>query len=706
MEMNKRDLERLREIEQMSSSSDEEVMLLRKQLVQARPTHRPPHHSLTTHSLLLTMYLATAYRALTTTSRYGVQARKDLDDAVAAKNLLELEIAGYERLLSGTGDGRAVRDKNAIGGVAKAMGGMSFAQTTKTTTITSSGGGFGSAGAGAGGYGAPPGGATYGHTAAGGAPAGPGVGAKAAGYPGAGAGPGGPTYGGPYGASPPTSPPAGLAGGYGGGYDAPPAAVPGGPGDLLFPMASVQPDGMVVGPDGRPLGRVSPTGVVVGPDGRIVGKMGPGGIVGTGPGDVLAANTSVRPDGMVVGPDGRPVGQARPDGMVVGPDGTVLGKRNADGSVVAPGPGDVLAASTLVQPDGMVMGPDGRPVGKMRGDGMVVGPDGKVVGQMTPNGAVVGASPGGGQPGWNESADSVHRFPWHKPGGGAPLQGSAPAPMNYGQQAAHAAPPPDSGLQGIYRDVTQGLKDIYFRGAPQAGPNQPQGAPPPGAGYGGPGGGAPPMLSAGGGGGMPAVGAPADLSGLSEFKLLTDEGPVVVRARSSGTAAYLKQMIQAQLFLSPRLTLTLTTGGNTSDGTDLRDDAVVERYASGGAEQLLLSAAPRPLSDFAVGAAGAVPLAQIRVRAAQRGQAYGPAMVIKPVGQGTTVAQLKATLLQAKNFPGMPADPNKLTLYFSPVFITADVLLGRKQRAALKDADSLSACQVVNDDIVYLEFLK
>merc|ERR1719424_1370672 len=131
--------------------------------------------------------------------------------------------------------------------------------------------------------------------------------------------------------------------------------------------------------------------------------------------------------------------------------------------------------------------------------------------------------------------------------------------MNYGQQAAHAAPPPDSGLQGIYRDVTQGLKDIYFRGAPQAGPNQPQGAPPPGA---------------GGGGGMPAVGAPADLSGLSEFKLLTDEGPVVVRARSSGTAAYLKQMIQAQLFLSPRLTLTLTTGGNTSDGTDLRNDAV------------------------------------------------------------------------------------------------------------------------------------
>ena len=50
-----------------------------------------------------------------------VQARKDLDDAIAAKNLLELEIAGYERLLSGAGEGRATRDKNATGGVAKAM---------------------------------------------------------------------------------------------------------------------------------------------------------------------------------------------------------------------------------------------------------------------------------------------------------------------------------------------------------------------------------------------------------------------------------------------------------------------------------------------------------------------------------------------------------------------------------------------------------
>ena len=74
----------------------------------------------------------------------GAQARKDLDDAVAAKNLLELEIAGYERLLSGTagagGDGRATRDKNAIGGVAKALGGLGSAMGFGTDEKKAAGG--------------------------------------------------------------------------------------------------------------------------------------------------------------------------------------------------------------------------------------------------------------------------------------------------------------------------------------------------------------------------------------------------------------------------------------------------------------------------------------------------------------------------------------------------------------------------------------
>ena len=181
--------------------------------------------------------------------------------------------------------------------------------------------------------------------------------------------------------------------------------------------------------------------------------------------------------------------------------------------------------------------------------------------------------------------------------------------------------------------------------------------------------------------------------------------PVSVRARGNGTAAYLKEMIQAQLSLSPRLKLFLVPDG-AAEGEDLRDDAIIAPYASGGTQQVYLSAAPRPLSDFAPGV-NTVPLTQVRVRTAARGQAYGPALVIKPVKDATTVAQLKATLIaNARNFPNIPSDPAQVTLYFSPVFITADVLLGRKQRAALTDSDNLAACQIVNDDIIYLEYQK
>ena len=53
--------------------------------------------------------------------------------------------------------------------------------------------------------------------------------------------------------------------------------------------------------------------------------------------------------------------------------------------------------------------------------------------------------------------------------------------------------------------------------------------------------------------------------------------------------------------------------------------------------------------------------------------------------------------------PGVPADAAGLKLYFSPVFITADVLLGRKRRAVLHPSASLAACQVFDGDILYLE---
>ena len=58
-----------------------------------------------------------------------------------------------------------------------------------------------------------------------------------------------------------------------------------------------------------------------------------------------------------------------------------------------------------------------------------------------------------------------------------------------------------------------------------------------------------------------AVGSslPADLDSLDAFTFRTDEGPVTVRARASGSVAYLKEMIQMQLYLSPRLSLTLKT---------------------------------------------------------------------------------------------------------------------------------------------------
>ena len=46
--------------------------------------------------------------------------------------------------------------------------------------------------------------------------------------------------------------------------------------------------------------------------------------------------------------------------------------------------------------------------------------------------------------------------------------------------------------------------------------------------------------------------------------------------------------------------------------------------------------------------------------------------------------------------------PSSLKLYFSPVFITPDVLLGRKGRQVLNGTQTLGGAQLVDDDIVYL----
>ena len=89
---------------------------------------------------------------------------------------------------------------------------------------------------------------------------------------------------------------------------------------------------------------------------------------------------------------------------------------------------------------------------------------------------------------------------------------------------------------------------------------------------------------------------PPHLLQLEKFILLTDEGPVAVRARYNGTIGYLKRQIANQLHISPRLALTVTASSST---IALNDDAIIAPYAEGqGGERLLLSAAPRPLSDF------------------------------------------------------------------------------------------------------------
>lgn len=203
---------------------------------------------------------------------------------------------------------------------------------------------------------------------------------------------------------------------------------------------------------------------------------------------------------------------------------------------------------------------------------------------------------------------------------------------------------------------------------------------------------------------LPAL--PQNLAEMDQFMLLTDEGPVTVRARASGSIAYLKRMISIQLFLSPRLTLSLTTA---KGGEALRDDAVISPFAEGRIsspeDRLLLSASPRPLSDFAPGAPGLPPLTQLRVRTMMRGTPQALTVVIKPVRASTTAAELINLLLKEPALtPVLGPDPKALQLYFSPVFVTPDVLLGRKSKHLVEPSAKLGALQVVDDDIMYLSY--
>jgi len=203
---------------------------------------------------------------------------------------------------------------------------------------------------------------------------------------------------------------------------------------------------------------------------------------------------------------------------------------------------------------------------------------------------------------------------------------------------------------------------------------------------------------------LPAL--PQNLGEMEQFMLLTDEGPVTVRARASGSLAYLKRMISIQLFLSPRLSLGLTTA---KGGEHLRDDSIIQPYAEGRIsspeERLLLTASPRPLSDFAPGAPGLPPLQQLRIRTMVRGTPQALTVVVKPIKPSTTSAEIISLLIKEPALqPVLGPDPRALNLYFSPVFVTPDVLLGRKQKHLIPPTATLASLQVVDDDIFYLSY--
>ena len=53
---------------------------------------------------------------------------------------------------------------------------------------------------------------------------------------------------------------------------------------------------------------------------------------------------------------------------------------------------------------------------------------------------------------------------------------------------------------------------------------------------------------------------------------MTEEGPVTIRARANGTVAYLKKMVQLQLYISPRLEIRIF---QQRTGQPVMDDALI-----------------------------------------------------------------------------------------------------------------------------------
>ena len=80
------------------------------------------------------------------------------------------------------------------------------------------------------------------------------------------------------------------------------------------------------------------------------------------------------------------------------------------------------------------------------------------------------------------------------------------------------------------------------------------------------------------------------------------------------------------------------------------------------------------------------------------------AAVIKGLTDATTVADIQKMVIAHRTLlPSVTtADPSQVQLLFSPVFITPDVLLGRKTRQLLKPTLTMAAAQLIDDDILYV----
>jgi len=194
-------------------------------------------------------------------------------------------------------------------------------------------------------------------------------------------------------------------------------------------------------------------------------------------------------------------------------------------------------------------------------------------------------------------------------------------------------------------------------------------------------------------------GVPEKVAAMNTFSLHSDEGLITVRARSRGTAYHLKRMVAIQLHISPRLDIQLQVSGRT-----LRDDAPIEQYDDSHAQRLSLVIKPRPLSEFMTSEAQQT-IKQLRIRPTRRGTAMDTVFIATPVSATTTVSELQLALSRATQLlPAIPSDPASIRLLFSPVFVTPDLLLGRKSRVLMNPESSLARCQVVNDDILYLEY--